>query len=130
MPHKKSVNKKMSKVNCETVIVYPVVFYEVDKNGKSKVKIKQLSKSKGKNKFGMPKRDRTPDKYSEPEIHFVFAGENEQEYIQEILQNEDTNERDYIVVSGMAQGDYRKGRISKDKNGNLRVLNWTYDYDY
>lgn len=67
---------------------------------------------------------------SEPEIYSVFSGENEQEQIQEILQNEDTKSGDYIIVSGMAQGDYKKGRISKDKNGNLKILNWTYDYDF
>lgn len=120
--------KKVTKSNCETVMIYPVVFFEVDKNGKPKVKGKP--KLKGKNYFGMPKRDRTPEKYDEPNIHRVFSGEDEQEQIQEILQNEDTKSRDYIIVSGMAQGDYKKGRISKDKNGNLRVLNWTYDYDF
>lgn len=77
----------------------------------------------------MPKRDRTPEKYSEPKSHFVMSGEYEYDDIDEILQDENTKEGDYIIVSGSAQGDYRKGRISKDRNGKLRVLNWMYDYE-
>ena len=66
MPHKKDLTKK-TKSNCQTVVVYPVVFFELNKKDKAK--------PKGKNKFGMQKRDRMPEKYSEPKSHFVMSAE-------------------------------------------------------
>ena len=120
MPNKKFPSIKKN----NTILIYPIVFYEL-----SNKKLKNNKNNKKKNQnFGMPKRDRTPEKYQEPEIYTVFSGEDEQDQIQEILQNEDTKSGDYIIVSGMAQGDYKKGRISKDKNGNLRILKWNYDF--
>lgn len=46
--------KKVTKSKCETVMVYPVVFFEVDKKGKPKAKAKPKAKpkTKGKNSFG------------------------------------------------------------------------------
>jgi hypothetical protein len=73
-------------------------------------------------------RSKSPEKYS-PEIHYIMEGEDEEEKINEILLDENTNVGDIIEFMANNQLGNRKTKIIKNKEGFKIILQWKYTYD-
>ena len=81
--------------------------------------------------FGKDKRSRSPEKY-EPSYHSVFENEDpdlEEEQIQNILIDPDTQHGDYIVYQSNNQMRTKNARIFRDRQGNLHKGQWRYLYE-
>jgi len=76
----------------------------------------------------MPKRDRTPEK-AEFNSWTILEGEDEDEKIAELLEDEDSYVGDHVHYASNNQMGARSTRIIKDRNGNKRLGTWKYLYD-
>lgn len=124
MPQKKNVNKKMMKSDCQTVMVYPVVFYEVDKKGRKK----PMTKPKGKNSFGFlglwgSSSEEVPPS-SGPNVYVLK--DNDEQDIYKIEAKANVGDMIAVEVPGGLAGGLPGYMVSKLEkvNGKLKTGTW------